>query len=362
MGSTPGEMVAVLGASLVWLALLTFPVAHALTAASPAAELVAATAALLLLALVYIGAAITAARHGPPRSAPVSTAVVGAIAVVLPLAGPEWIGATVFLAALFGLTLPARRALAASIAAAGLAAGQALLGGAPAAQALAVPLVTAVAGVVVVVVVRQVTLSRELAASRRAVAAAAAQDERLRLARELHDSVKQQAFVAALEIGSARTRLGADPHLTAAADAVAAVQRELGEVIEHLRPTGQEPLVPALRRHVERWSLRTGVRAELVVEGDPEMPAEPMLTVATEALTNVARHAGASRIRLVLRAADGEACLVVEDDGRGFDPGATPRGHGLRGMAERLAQHGGDLDVRPGARGTTVIARYPRPS
>lgn len=182
---------------------------------------------------------------------------------------------------------------------------QAVAGDAAAGQALSVSLITAVAGVVVIVVARQTVLARELAASRRAVAAAAA-------------------------------------------------QQQLSEVIEHLRPAGDEELAPALRRHVELWSRRTGVPAELTVDDTVAdgLAAEPLLAVATEALTNVTRHSGARHVTLVLQAADGQARLTVTDDGHGFDPAVTVPGQGLRGMAERLAQRRGSLDVRSGPGGT----------
>lgn len=210
-----------------------------------------------------------------------------------------------FLAALFGVTLPARRALAVTGAATGLAMAQAVAGDAAAGQALSVSLITAVAGVVVIVVARQTVLARELAASRRAVAAAAA-------------------------------------------------QQQLSEVIEHLRPAGDEELAPALRRHVELWSRRTGVPAELTVDDTVAdgLAAEPLLAVATEALTNVTRHSGARHVTLVLQAAEGQARLTVTDDGHGFDPAVRVPGQGLRGMAERLAQRRGSLDVRSGPGGT----------
>lgn len=358
-----GEAAAVLAAALVWLALLAFPIGFAVSGTQSNGRLIAASALLLLLIGEYVWTAIAAAKHGAPRPAPIATVVVAGVAVLLPLVGGSaWLGATVFLAALFGVTLPVRQALAGTAAATGLAIVQAVAADAAAGQALSVSLITAVAGVVVVVVVRQTVLARELAASRRAVAAAAAQDERLRLARELHDSVKQQAFVAALELGSARARLGPDAHLDAAADAVATAQRQLGEVIEHLRPASSGEngeLAPTLRRHVELWSRRTGVPAELIVNADRDLPAEPLLTVATEALTNVARHSGARHVKLVLQAADGQARLTVVDDGHGFDQAATAPGQGLRGMAERLAQRRGELDVRSGPAGTTLVASYP---
>ena len=339
--------------------MLAFPVAYALSGAVPVAQLSASLAALALLVGIYLHAVLRIARQGAPQPAPLSVVVVAVIALGLPLvAGPAWFGGTVFLAALLGLSLPARSALAGIAVTTGLATAQALLTEVGSPQAVSIPLVTAVAGIVVVAVVRQATLSRELAASRRSAERHAADAERLRLARELHDSVKQHAFVAALELASARSRLGPDEHLDAAAEAVATVARQLGAVIEHVRPPQRE-LVPALREHLAGWSQRTGVAADLTVHAGTPLPAEPLLLVAIEALTNVVRHAGAHRVAITLNGTGREAALEITDDGYGFDPARTPPGQGLRGMRERLAERGGTLDVRSGREGTTVTARYP---
>ncbi|MGH3841414.1 MAG: sensor histidine kinase [Pseudonocardiaceae bacterium] len=366
-----GDRVAVLAAGLVWLAMLAFPVAYAVSGEARPAPLGGALAGLGLLVGTYLLAVIRAVRDGPPRPAPLSLVVVTAVATALPwLAGAPWFGGTVLLAALLGLSLPARPALIAVAGATGLATAQALLIDVSAPQAISIPLVTAVAGVIVVAVVRQSTLTRELAASRRDAERLAVQAERLRLARELHDSVKQQAFIAALELASARTSLGPDEHLDAAAAAIASVQRQLGEVIEHTRPS-QRQLIPALHEHLADWSQRTGVAADLRVRPTSieqlpaqslpaqSLPAEPLLPVALEALTNIARHAGADQVAVTLSVAADRAVLVVADDGHGFDPGATPFGQGLRGMRERLAERGGTLEVRSGRAGTTITAGYP---
>ncbi len=350
-----------LAAGLVWLVMLAFPVAYAVSGAARGAELGAAVAGLALLVGVYVPAVIRAVREGAPRPAPLSLAVVAGVAIALPLlVGTAWFGGTVLLAALLGLSLPARPALIAVAGATGLATAQALLIDVSSPQAISIPMLTAVAGVIVVAVVRQTTLTRELAASRRNAELLAVAAERLRLARELHDSVKQHAFIAALELASARTRLGPDEHLDAAADAVATVQRQLGEVIEHVRAP-QRHLVPALHEHLADWSRRTGVAADLTVRPTlPEqLPAEPLLPVALEALTNIARHAGAQQVAVTLSRAADRAVLEVADDGHGFDLGATPFGQGLRGMRERLIERGGTLDVRSGHGGTTITARYP---
>lgn len=341
-----------LATGLVWLLLLLFPVVSLAVAAPPATTAVPAAMLLCVLLAAYVRAVLAIARDGAPSPQPFELAIVAVVAVALPpLFGGEWFGATVFLATLTGFSLPAPRALLGVAVATLLAAVSGLAGAAGGPQLLSVLLLTPLAGVAVVVMVRQAVLGRE-------VARLSAETERLRLARELHDSVKQQAFVAAMELGAARAQPGADgarlrEHLDAAASAVGQVQLGLGGVLDELRPARGE-LAPALRRLVADWSGRTGLLVELEIGEDDTTPAEPWLAVATEALTNVERHARASRV--TLRVHSGE--LEVRDDGVGFD--ATVSGHGLRGMRERLAVCGGTLDVRSGASGTTVRARCRR--
>jgi signal transduction histidine kinase len=139
---------------------------------------------------------------------------------------------------------------------------------------------------------------------------------------------------------------------------VATVQRQLGEVIEHVRPP-QRALLPALREHLADWSRRTGVTIDLKVSAAESLPAEPLLPVATEALTNVARHSHARQVAVTLSRTDGQAVLEIADDGRGFDTARTAFGQGLRGMCERMTGYGGTLDVHSDRSGTTVVASYP---
>lgn len=347
------ERVAVLAAALAWLVLLVYPLAYLVSQPPPVMEAVPALVALAALVVAHVRAAVLIARAGAPRLRPVELAVVATVAVSLPLVfdPAAWFGGTVFLAALVALSWPAGRALLGVAATTALAVVTAVLRDPPAAQAVSVALTTALAGVIVVVVVRQAVLARELAR-------VTAEAERLRLARELHDSVKQHAFIAAMELGAARARLpgdggdGAAAHVDRAAEAVARLQRELSGVIDELRPVGGE-LAPALRRLVTAWAARTGTVATLDVETDRVLPAEPLLPVASEALANVERHAGASRVTLVV--GDGE--LTVTDNGSGFDP--VVQGHGLRGIRERLAECGGTLEVSSGPSGTTLRARCP---
>jgi hypothetical protein len=132
--------------------------------------------------LVYLRAATRAARYGAPRPAPLSLAVVAAVAIALPLAaGTAWFGHA--LVGIAGTT--------------GLAVAQAMLIDVASPQAISVPLVTAVAGVIVVVVVHQAMLTRELAVSRRTAERLAVEAERLRLAR----------YVAVIDLDCPGTRV-----------------------------------------------------------------------------------------------------------------------------------------------------------
>src|SRR5262249_51478948 len=157
-GGTLGGVRVVLAAGLVWLGMLVFPVAYALSGVASGGELAAGVAGLVVTVGVYVPAVLRIARDGAPRAAPVSLAGLAMVATALPwVAGPAWFGGTVLLAALLGLSLPAWLALVAVTAATGLAGAQALLIEVSAAQAISIPLVTAVAGVIVVAVVHQST-------------------------------------------------------------------------------------------------------------------------------------------------------------------------------------------------------------
>ncbi|MGH3609401.1 MAG: hypothetical protein ACRDRD_15100, partial [Pseudonocardiaceae bacterium] len=142
-----GDRAAVLAAALVWLVMLGFPVAYAVSGAVSEVALGVALGALALLVGVYLRAALRSARDGAPRPAPLSLVVVAVVAIALPsVVGTAWFGGTVFLAALLGLSLPTRRALIGIAAATGLAVAQAMLIDVASPQAISVPLLTAVAG------------------------------------------------------------------------------------------------------------------------------------------------------------------------------------------------------------------------
>jgi two-component system sensor histidine kinase UhpB len=205
----------------------------------------------------------------------------------------------------------------------------------------------------------------------------AQEEERRRLARDLHDEVNQALTAILLRLEAL-----AQDTPPERADDVAELKRlvnqamdELLTLARQLRPSALDDhgLVPAVEAQLKRFSARTGIEVRMSTEGDPNELPEVMQTaifrVAQEALANVARHAGATIVEVDLDEEDGRAELRVRDDGAGFDPGAIPRagterpgaGLGLGGMAERARLVGGELDVRSAPGGGTSVTLRVRP-
>jgi signal transduction histidine kinase len=199
-------------------------------------------------------------------------------------------------------------------------------------------------------------------------------EERNRLARDLHDSVKQHLFVVALQIGTAKLRLeqeSASPEaykrLVEAEYALHQAQEELSALILALRPAGlaNKGLCAALQDLVAQWSRQTGIAVTLHMEDEPQLPLsseEALFRVAQEALSNVARHSRASAIEIRLVDEPASVTLTIADNGCGFAVASGAyRGMGLLSMRERMQDLGGSVEVesRPG-RGTRVMASCPR--
>ncbi len=200
------------------------------------------------------------------------------------------------------------------------------------------------------------------------------EDERRRIARELHDEPLQLL----VQLARALERLEAMPQAGGLADNLRDARHQavdiagrLTAVVAGLRPAALEQLglVPAIRGLLADVAESAPIRAELEVAGaQARLSPEAELAafrIVQEALNNAVRHAGAARVLLALSFGDDGLRLRVTDDGRGFDPAAAdirPRsgGLGLAGMRERAALVGGSLtvDSAPG-RGTTVSATVP---
>jgi two-component system, NarL family, sensor histidine kinase UhpB len=214
-------------------------------------------------------------------------------------------------------------------------------------------------------------MMRRLEAERRRAGSAvlaAQEEERARVARDLHDEVNQSLTGLLLRLEVARE--AAPPQLEAELAETKALanqaMRELLSLARQLRPTALDDLglVAALAGQVEQLS-RGEIEAELVEQGDfSDLGDDAQLVVyrvAQEALSNAARHSGATRVEVGLRRRrDGGVELSVADDGRGFAFEESERGLGLGGMRERALLIGGELTIesRPGA-GTTVRLTVP---
>jgi len=197
----------------------------------------------------------------------------------------------------------------------------------------------------------------------------ATSEERNRLARDLHDSVKQQAFATTLTLGSVQLLWDQDPEMARQQVAEALiisrqVQQELAGLIHELRPVVLEEkgLAVALEEYVQGWARHTGIESRVNVGGEcaiSQAVEHVFFRVTQEALANVAKHSEAERVEIMLDCTEETIILKVVDDGRGFDPaGVAGEGVGLSSMRERLAGLGGEVEVHsaPGE-GTRIIAR-----
>jgi two-component system, NarL family, sensor histidine kinase UhpB len=197
---------------------------------------------------------------------------------------------------------------------------------------------------------------------------AAQEEERARIARDLHDEVNQSLTGLLLRLEAARA--AAPPELEAGLDETKALanqaMRELLSLARQLRPTALDDLglTAATAGQVEQLG-RGEITAEFAAEGDLSALGDDaqlvVYRVAQEALSNAARHSGASRVTVSLRRReDGGVELDVADDGRGFAFDESEGGLGIAGMRERALLIGGELTIesRPG-RGTTVHLTVP---
>jgi two-component system, chemotaxis family, CheB/CheR fusion protein len=204
------------------------------------------------------------------------------------------------------------------------------------------------------------------------------EDERRRIARDLHDQVGQELAALSLKIEALGKLLVRDAGaLPGAVDElrqiIAKLDRELDFVAWELRPASLDDfgLAVSLDHFVRAWSRQFGLAADFHSQGletarlAPEIETN-LYRVAQEALNNVHKHAHASRAGVILERRDEQVVLVVEDDGIGFDPGeqaATAdheRGLGLMGVRERAAVIGGTVEIEshPG-QGTSLFVRVP---
>jgi signal transduction histidine kinase len=201
----------------------------------------------------------------------------------------------------------------------------------------------------------------------------ARREERARLARDLHDAVKQQLFIVQTAAATIQARFDVDPAgAKAAVDQVRTAAREaiaeMAAMLDQLQATPIENvgLVEALKKQGEALQFRTG--AEVTVDAAALPPSrmlppgaqEAVFRVAQEALANVGRHARARHVGVSLRDTGKGLALTIADDGAGFDPMQSRTSMGIENMQSRAAEFGGSLDIAssPGS-GTTIVFTVP---
>jgi signal transduction histidine kinase len=199
----------------------------------------------------------------------------------------------------------------------------------------------------------------------------AREDERARLARDLHDELGALLTAAKLDVARMRPKLQVEApdlmqrlsHLTETLNSGIALKRR---IIEDLRPStlDQLGLVPALEILCRETSERLGVPIELALDPAVKLPASAQLTafrLVQEALTNMAKYAHATQATVTLKREYAQALVCVTDNGQGFDPARMTMGsHGLLGMRFRVEAERGQLQLHsaPG-QGTEVRAWLP---
>jgi signal transduction histidine kinase len=202
------------------------------------------------------------------------------------------------------------------------------------------------------------------------------EEERRHIARELHDETAQSLASLLLGLSALQEVRSTKAARAQARELHQITTRALAEVRRlawGLRPSVLDDLglVTAIERYTEEFARTRGIAVSLETSGleQPRMPVAvetALFRIVQEALSNVARHAGARTVRVAIRRHEGAVTLGIEDDGHGFDPArpaapsSTIRGLGIHSMRERAAVHRGTLtiDAAPG-RGTRVAVEIP---
>jgi signal transduction histidine kinase len=218
-----------------------------------------------------------------------------------------------------------------------------------------------------------VAMAQSVQADRLRSSLAAADAERRHWARELHDETLQGLGGLRVLLSSALRRQDLGRAQEAMREAVEHIEQEIGNlraIITELRPAALDEL--GLRTAIEALLERHRVQSGFEIDDELALPGPStgedrlngdletaVYRLVQEALTNVAKHARADRVRVAIEESDGELSIEVRDDGAGFDPETTGRGFGLAGMQERVTLAGGTLRVESDEQGTVISARLP---
>jgi NarL family two-component system sensor histidine kinase LiaS len=198
----------------------------------------------------------------------------------------------------------------------------------------------------------------------------AVSEERNRLARDLHDSAKQQALAASFQLGTAITLFDREPetaknHMIEADHLVNSVRVELTDLIHELRPpmmNGQDFAV-TLNDYAIEWAHQSGIEVNVDVQVNNGLSLESKQTlfrILQEALANVARHSAAQSVDISLSSSVDVVQLTITDDGGGFDTSAQHDGMGLNSMWERAESLNGEFTVESElGEGTRITVTLP---
>ena len=198
----------------------------------------------------------------------------------------------------------------------------------------------------------------------------AVMEERNRLARDLHDSAKQEALAASFQIGSALSLLVDDPlaaktHLQEAENLVDSVRFELTELIHELHPLSKQDCKfdERIQEYCMDWGHRNGIHIEVMIDVSSELPLEVkemFYRILQEALANAARHSSAKNVLVRLIDLENILEFTVSDDGVGFDPQQQSTGMGLDSMRERTWSLKGEFYIESqSGKGTQVRVILP---
>jgi two-component system sensor histidine kinase UhpB len=199
------------------------------------------------------------------------------------------------------------------------------------------------------------------------------EDERRLIARELHDELAQGITAVRALAGAIAQRSSNQPALYSPAQSIVAVTGEMQEgvkaILHRLRPQSGSGLEARLQRLLSAWRLqheKIELIASIAIGTQPvtDQTAQAVIRMVQEGLTNIVRHAGASRVELVLNTGAGQLNIALTDNGCGRDGRHSAQagcGLGLAGMAERIADLGGSLQfIQPAGGGFRLLASLPQ--
>ena len=203
----------------------------------------------------------------------------------------------------------------------------------------------------------------------------AQEDERRRIARDIHDQVGQQMTALRLNLAAIDQSYGGDGEVREKLEQTKAIAERLDANVDflawELRPAALDDIgvAEAMGSFVHQWSRHSGVEAQFHTTGLDKERLSPetetnLYRIMQEALNNTMKYAQASRVDVLLERRDNQVVLIVEDDGAGFNPnaavGGDNKGMGLVGMRERAALVGGTLQIESKPKkGTTIFVRVP---